>query len=548
MLKSHVTFRTGCTQLRHFTKDDVAKLLPTSLPPGWLEGQNILWCPGVGDHPSNDWLGNLWAYLGKNFPSVDELCGFQGLPLLPLDMSEAPIALVRLQQLSHVVVRSLHGDSLDDAIVGALRELGVSIMQGYPGFLGLHPAVSEKFVHPPSVQGVLKAVAAFLFFKPTAVQTMTDDGKRCFRKFVAKASSLSPDDKKILNCIPLFETSSGAFVSKNDGLCAAPDEVFPVKTLRDLIDIRENDAKRLAGLLDIKVLTRSEVLLEVIFPDVIGQRYSTEEIDRLMGFVIDRYQVYTAEDGRFQNQLEDLPFVSTKNDRVRPREVFDPRDDFLRRIFVEEDVFPIGKYTQPTALVVLEYLGMKGKGEITGQKVYESAKAVNNIIDLSAAETKSSAILSFLTSNPKNLQEIVSGTSGLGELGMHLKSIPWVSVIRQKPDEYPESLPFWGETHTEPYFLKPSDVKYKQAANIIGSTKALVKAEPCRQFTRFFSWNADPAVLDVVQHLQNVISCYSPHDKPRYIIIAQEMYAFLSRADHNEVIAALENVKNLPWI
>ena len=548
MLKSHVTFRTGCTQLRHFTKDDVAQLLPTSLPPGWLEGQNILWCPGVGDHPFNDWLGNLWAYLGKNFPSVDELCGFQGLPLLPLDMSEAPIALVRLKQLSHVVVRSLHGDSLDDAIVGALRELGVSIMQGYPGFLGLHPAVSEKFVHPPSVQGVLKAVAAFLFFKPTAVQTMTDDGKRCFRKFVAKASSLSPDDKKILNYIPLFETLSGAFVSKNDGLCAAPDEVFPVKTLRDLIDIRENDAKRLAGLLDIQVLTRSEVLLEVIFPDVIGQRYSTEEIDRLMGFVIDRYQVYTAEDGRFQNQLEDLPFVSTKNDRVRPREVFDPRDDFLRRIFVEEDVFPIGKYTQPTALVVLEYLGMKGKGEITGQKVYESAKAVNNIIDLSAAETKSSAILSFLTSNPTNLQEIVSGTSGLGELGMHLKSIPWVSVIRQKPDEYPESLPFWGETHTEPYFLKPSDVKYKQAANIIGSTKALVKAEPCRQFTRFFSWNADPAVLDVVQHLQNVVSCYSPHDKPRYIIIAQEMYAFLSRADHNEVIAALENVKNLPWI
>ena len=548
MLKSHVTFRTGCTQLRHFTKDDVARLLPSSLPPGWLEGQHILWNPGVGGHPSNDWLGNLWAYLGKNFPSVDELCRLEGLPLLPLDISEAPITLVRLKQISDVVVRSLHGDSLDDAIVGTLKELGVTVMQGYPSFLGLHPSVSKTFVHPPSVQGVLKALAAFLTLKPTAVQTTTDDGKRCFRKFVAKASSLSPDEKKVLNCIPLFETMSGAFVSKSDGLCAAPDEAFPVKTLRDLIDIRENATKRLASLLDIQVLTRSEVLLEVIFPDVIRQRYSTEEIDRLMGFVMDRYHVYAAEDGRFQNQLKDLPFVSTKNDRVRPKEVFDPRKDFLKRIFVEEDVFPVGKYDHPSALVILECLGMKSEGEITGQNVYESAKAVNNIFDFSAAEMKSSAIMSFLTSNPAKLEEIVSGTSGLGELGMHLKGIPWVSVMRRKPDDFPESLPFWGETHTEPYFLKPSDVRYKQAANIIGSVKPLVKAEPCGQLTRFFSWDTDPTVFHVVQHLQNVISCYSTREKPRYIIIAQEVYAFLSRADHNDVLTALENVKNLPWI
>ena len=548
MLKSHVTFRTGCTQLRHFTKDDVARLLPSSLPPGWLEGKHILWNPGVGGHPSNDWLGNLWAYLGKNFPSVDELCRLEGLPLLPLDMSEAPITLVRLKQLSDVVVRSLHGDSLDDAIVGTLKALGVTVMQGYPRFLGLHPSVSKTFVHPPSVQGVLKALAACLTLKPTAVQTTTDDGKRCFRRFVAKASSLSPDEKKVLNCIPLFETMSGAFVSKSDGLCAAPDEAFPVKTLRDLIDIRENDTKRLASLLDIQVLTRSEVLLEVIFPDVIGQRYSTEEIDRLMGFVMDRYHVYAAEDGRFQNQLKDLPFVSTKNDRVRPKEVFDPRKDFLKRIFVEEDVFPVGKYVQPTALVILEYLGMKGEEDITGHNVYESAKAVNKIFDFSAAEMKSSAIMSFLTSNPAKFEEIVSGTSGLGELGKYLKGIPWVSVIRRKPDDFPESLPFWGETHSEPYFLKPSDVKYKQAANIIGSVKPLVKAGPCSQLTCFFSWDADPAVVDVVQHLLNVISCYSPHDKPRYIIIAQEMYTFFSRANHNDVLTAFENVKNLPWI
>ncbi|XP_022809377.1 sacsin-like [Stylophora pistillata] len=543
-----VVANQGCTQLRHFTKDDVAELLSTSLPPGWSDGQTVLWYPGVGSHPSIDWLGNLWAYLGKNFSSVDELCRLQGLPLLPLDVSKVPITLVRLKLQSDVVVRSLHGDSLSDSIVGALQEFGVTVMQEYPGFLTRHPAVLGTFVHPPSTLSVLKAVTAVLSLKPNASKTISDNGKRYFRNFVAKASSLSPDVVKVLSCFPLFETLSGAFVSKSDGLCAAPDEVFPIKTLRDLIDVRESDAKRLAGLLDIKILTRSEVLLEVIFPDLVGQRYSSEDIDRLMEFVMDRYHVYTADDARFEHQLKDLPFVSTKTGRVRPKEVFDPRQEVLKRIFAEEDVFPVGKYNHPAALVILEYLGMKGAGEITGQNLYESAKALTNIADFSAAESKSSAIMSFLTSNPTKLEEVFSGTSGLGKLGMHLKSIPWISVIRRKPDNYPESLPFWGETHTDSYFLKPSDVKYKQAANIIGSVRPLVKAEPSSQLTHFFSWNSDPAVLDVVQHLQNVIRCYSSQDKPRYIIVAQEIYAFLSRADQNEVLAALENVKNAPWI
>lgn len=136
----------------------------------------------------------------------------------------------------------------------------------------------------------------------------------------------------------------GVFVLKNDGFCVVFEEVFLVKILRDFIDIRENDVKRLVGLLDIKVLICFEVLFEVIFLDVIYQCYFIEEIDRFMGFVMDRYYIYIVEDGRFQNQLKDLFFVLIKNDRMRFKEVFDFRDDFLKRIFVEEDVFFVGKY------------------------------------------------------------------------------------------------------------------------------------------------------------------------------------------------------------
>ena len=546
MIRSHVTFYTGCTQLRHLSKDDVATLLSTSLPPDWSVAETILWYPGVGNHPSGHWLRIVWEYLGKNFSSVNELRRLQGLPLLPLDMSQVPVALARLKQPSNIVARSLHGDCLDNNLIGVLKELGVTVMQEYPVFLSLHPAVAETFVHPPSTQGVLKAVVASLSVNPTHIQTIRDDGKRSFRKFVSKASSLGPDEKQVLHCFPLFETLLESFVSKKDGLCAAPDEWFPVKPCRDLIDIREDDSKRLAGLLNIRVLTPPELLLEEVFPDVEGGRYSFEEVDRLMEFVMNRYHVYAGAHGRFKEKLKALPFVSTKSRRVSPMEVFDPRNDLLRRVFAEEDVFPVGRYNQPAALVILGDLGMKGEEDITGADLHESAKAVNTISDVSTAEMKSEAIMAFLANSPSKLHETTYGTS----LGLLLRGIPWVSVIRRKPDDFPQSLTFWGETHTESraYFHKPPEVKCEQAATLIGSVQPFVKAESSSQLASFFSWNEDPAVLDVVQHLQNVINCYSQDEKPRYIMVVEKIYAFLSHADRNHLMAAFENLKISAWI
>ena len=546
MIGSHVPLYTGCTQLRDLTKDDVATLLSTSFPPDWSVGETILWYPGVGNHPSKDWLARVWEYLGKNFSSVDELRRLQGLPLLPLDMSQVPVTLARLKQPSNIVVRSLHGDYLGDNLIEVLKELGVTVMGEYPVFLNLHPGVADMFVHPPSTQGVLKAVVASLSVTPTDIQTIRDDGKRSFRKFVAKASSLSPHEKQVLHCFPLFETFSQGFVSQKDGLCAAPDELLPVKPCRDLIDIREYDSKRLACLLNIRILTPPELLLEEVFPGVESGLYSCEEIDRLMEFVMDRYQVFTGAHGRFKEKLKALPFVSTKKRRVRPMEVFDPRNDLLRRIFAEEDVFPVGKYNQPAALVILGDLGMKDEGGITRADLHESAKAVNTISDVSTAEMKSEAIMAYLTNSPSKLHETTYGTS----LGLLLRGIPWISVIRRKPDDFPQSLTFWGETHTEPraYFHKPSEVKCEQAAPLIGSVQPCVKAESSSQLASFFSWNEDPAVLDVVQHLQNVINCYSQDEKPRYIMVVEKIYAFLSHADRNHLMAAFENLKISAWI
>ena len=486
----------------------------------------------------------MWDYLGKNFATNEELKRLQNLPLLPLDMSHVPVTLARLAQPSKIVVRSLHGDHLDDTLAEVLRDLRVTVIQEYPNFISLHPAVTNTFVHPPSIQGVLRAMAATHPTMATGMQKVSDDGKRALRKFVAKASSLEPEEKQVLQSLPLFETLSKSFVSKKNGLPAAPEESFPVTPQRDLIDIKEDDSKRLAVLLEIRILTPPEFFLEEVFPGVEEGTYAVEEIDRFMAFVMERYKVYASADWRFKEKLKALPFVSTKSRRVRPMEIFDPRKDLLRRIFADEDAFPAGEqYNDPAALVILEDLGMKSVQNVTTQDLYQSARAVSTIC-FSTAEMKSDAIMEYLASNPLKLEEACCGTT----LGFLLQDISWVSRIRIKPSDFPQSLTFWGEACMESNFHKPAEVKTNQVANLIGSVKPLAKTESSSQLANYFSWNTEPTVSDVAQHLNNVVSCYNRDEKPRYIMIVKEIYAYFSRADHAEVMVALQVLDNPAWI
>ena len=219
----------------------------------------------------------------------------------------------------------------------------------------------------------------------------------------------------------MFETLSGSFVSKTEGLCAAPEGSFPVASRKDLIDVTHDDSKRLAHLLDIRILSPIHFLIETIFPDVKGGHYSNVEIDRLMAFVMERYQVYAGADARFEETMKSLPFVSTNSGRARAMDLFDPRKGVLKAMLADEDVFPVGaQYNDSTVLVVLEKLGMKSEKDITAKELYQSAKMISDMSNIPAAKQKSETIRSYLHSYPIKLQGIVSGVA----LGLLLQDIP----------------------------------------------------------------------------------------------------------------------------
>lgn len=461
-------------------------------------------------------------------------------------MSQVPVPLARLEVPSKTVVRSLHGDCLDEILTNALEELGVVIIRELPAFLSQHPVMTNHFVHAPLPQSVLKALTACPSEKKIGMCSLTCESKRSIRNFLSKVSSVEPLEKGLLSRLPLFETLNKSFVSKESGLRAAPEGPLPVMSHRDFIDITQEDSKRLARLLGIVIPTMTAFLFQEVFPDVRGGKYSGEEVDVLMAFVMERYQVYAASDSRIGEEMKSLPFVPTLAGRVRPTEVFDPRNERLRCIFADEDVFPVGtQYTDPAILVVLDRLGLKSEDKIDAQDLYQSANKIAGMSDILTAEKKSEAIKAHLLKHPMRLLGTVEGAA----LGSLLQDVPWVSVLKEKPHGFPRSLHFWVATAENTQFCRPTEVENKDNVNLIGSVKPIVEVNSSSPLAKCFRWDEMPSVWDVVKQLRAVTACYNLDEKPLYISVVKDIYSYLSRAANTSAVEdALQGIQNLRWI
>ncbi|XP_022809376.1 sacsin-like [Stylophora pistillata] len=392
----------GCTQLRLFRKEDVPSLIREALPQELLATDKVLWYPDDQkySHPHRDWLSGVWRYIRENYSTRDELAslGAYKLPLIPVDLQQVPVTLVSLKKASKVVAESLNDDHLDGAVVNALIELGVVVMRECP--IKLHPELTWTFVHPPSISGVLQAMidsSSLLsegMFSAIMLGKVNDASKRSFRKFVTKVSSFQKKDKKFISKLPIFETFSNRFVAKNDYLFAAPEEMPPITPQRELINIREEDSKKLARLLDVRILTMTELLCENILPDINHGHYSGEEIDGLISFLMERYKLLVREDSNFEEKMKELHFVPNNTGRVKASDLFDPQSDLTKALFAEEDVFPVrSQYTDLSVLAILKEIGMKTDEMITAQDLYQSAVKIENHTSLSTAKKKSHALM-----------------------------------------------------------------------------------------------------------------------------------------------------------
>ena len=364
-------------------------LLWKSLPLRWKEGGSVFWYPDDKNHnhPPEGWLRLVWQYLGNHFTTTEDLQRLEDLPLIPLGMTQRPIPLTPLCHPSRVVVKGLNYDCIDD-VWNVLTKIGLIVQ---------HPAVVGTFIHQPSIPGILRAmvvcgsnIGTEKFIQK--VRGVSTQEKQTLRSFLSNVRlwNVSKDVYNLVCALPLFETRSKRFVSRNDGLCAASPNSLPIKLLRDLIDISKEDSKTLARSLKVRILKPTELLCEMIFPDMQQGRYSKEQIDKVLPYVLKHFGPTIRTDANFKRNIQALPFIPKQTVRVRASSVFDPRKETLQKLFAHEDVFPAGKlYNDPAVLMMLEELGMKKENSITAKDLFQSAKEVSVLSPLQTVRQKS---------------------------------------------------------------------------------------------------------------------------------------------------------------
>ena len=531
-------------------------LLKKSLPSDWSQGKTVLWYPEdkKHNHPPRDWIELIWRYVRDHFPTRERLHRLQNFSLIPVSMEQTVVTLKPLAQPSTVVIKSLGEDVIDDTLIHVLTKMGGVVLTDCPDFILDHPSVVDTFVHRPDVQGILKTIvklASMFTIKKLSevVRGLSPGEKRSLRSFLAnvKPVQLGKKESNLMCSLPIFETFSKRFVSRNEGLSAALIESLPIQPKRELIDISEEESRSLALLLKVRILKPTEVLCEIVFPDIQSGKYDGGQIDKLMPYVLTNFAHVIRSDAHFKRNIQALPFLPKANQSkpVKGSDVFDPRNENLRKLFANENVFPVGKlYNDSIVLNVLEDVGMKSESDVTAKDLLRSAKNVSVLSDPSKAREKSHAILQHLERHPQKLKSNIDGQ----ELGSLLMKIQWVPNLSQKTSNFPPSLQ-WFETGEEGgrHFFKPSELKSQLVVNLIGSVKPVVAFEPSSEIAGHFGWLKKPEVLDVAKHLQNVVRCYTGDEKAYYMVLVNDIYEFLSCADYAEVTEVLSN-SHFGWV
>ena len=531
-------------------------LLKESLPSDWSQGKTVLWYPEdkKHNHPSRDWIELIWRYVRDHFPTRERLHRLQNFSLIPVSIEQTVVTLKPLAQPSTVVIKSLGEDIIDDTLIHVLTKMGGVVLTDCPDFILDHPSVVDTFVHRPNVQGIFKTIvklASMFTIKKLSevVRGLSPGEKRSLRSFLAnvKPVQLGKKESNLMCSLPIFETFSKRFVSRNEGLSAALIESLPIQPRRELIDISGEESRSLAILLKVRILKPTEVLCEIVFPDIQSGKYEGGQIDKLMPYVLTNFAHVIRSDAHFKRNIQALPFLPKANQgkRVKGSDVFDPRNENLRKLFAKEDVFPVGQlYKDSIVLNVLEEVGMKTESDVTAKDLLRSAKDVIVLSDPSKAREKSHAIWQHLEHHPQKLKSTIHGQ----ELGSLLMKIQWVPNLSQKTSNFPPSLP-WFETGEEGgrHFFKPPELKSQLVINLIGSVKPVVAFEPSSEIAGHFGWLKKPEVLDVAKHLQNVVRRYTGDEKAYYMVLVNDIYEFLSCADYAEVTEVLSN-SHFGWV
>ncbi|CAH1796047.1 unnamed protein product [Owenia fusiformis] len=550
----------GYTQLKKLEDVEVARLIPETLPPDWLQTEQVTWLPGNEglNHPPREWLEHLWEYLHKYFHH--DLRAFEDLPILPINNpgeSSNEIILVPLSSIAGLVMKSAEGLYLDDVVCGTLEALGVIIIEDLPQYLKYHPAIHRNYIHTPSVASILSVLSAKTEHMDLAgeINEKTTAEQKCsLRAHLSRVSAIDLDDShiEVLKMLPLFETLAGSggeethFVSINDVPNAAPLERLPIASPKKLLVLNTNHAKNLADILGVKQLHITQLLTDIMFPEIQSMALDPEKTEELMLYVLKHFHSYVDQDPTFMSSISNLAFVPKPNGMLMtPDNLCDPESDILQRIFLGEDEFPTGVYAEPTVLATLKEIGLKSIDSLSAEDIIYTASNMLGLyesgsITVEQLFVKSESLLEFFNNHTDILHEEIDGLP----LYEQLMEVPWVNPKVKRPAYYPNHLR-WFSSDT---LCKPKDMKCAKYASIVGAVVPIVNFQTEPRVETVFKWDEPPSLDFVIGHLSHLATSYTVEDKSTYLGMVISTYNSLCAHDTEDVLEKMFDHRISSWV
>ena len=504
------------------------------------------------------WFEKIWDYLRKHFP--DDLSVIEGLTVVPVTIDGEEV-VIKLHCGAAAVMAEFEGIVLESAVRTALSKIGVNVVDSLPRFVQHHPAILGHYFLSPTVGGVMKLLISMFedsfdeLLKLMEVHLSGEDRSQ-MRKFLSRAtlSDLTKENTSFLSKLPIFEKLSAIkspksveYTSVSQTNLAVSCDLPPVPISQSFLDLSSLNARNLASLLKINSITLTQLLRNIVFPDVESAFYDADELRKLMTFVLKQYYSCIQEDSDFTQTLRELAFLPKKDGLlVTPDRLYDPDSPLLQDLFLGEDNFPDDEYADASMLAVLREIGLRDSSCIDIYDLLFTAIEIDNMVKSGSLASeklsrKVNSFVEYLSTETHYLEEIVDEKT-LGEM---LSGYCWVPRLHCKPYMYPTSLK-WFEDDAN--YFKPNEIVTRDNCSLVGAVMPVMSTSLPPKFLHIFQWDELPPLTLIVQHLKMATNCYIAKEKGKYMSMVTNIYSAFCHYGCEQVANELQSQRIDDWI
>ena len=244
-------------------------------------------------------------------------------------------------------------------------------------------------------------------------------------------------------------------------------------------------------------------------------------------------------------KAKEISFVPKQNgDLVRPSDVY-LKDELLGKLFVGEDVFPVGEFAKDEFKVALLRLGLKTAEAVTPQEVLAVAEKLSGLTHPNQSDLEQSdALMKFLNQHGSRVLPCIISEGK--SLLLKLTEIKWVQISSIRPPLYPSKLTFAAE-NLENNFVRPNEVFEYEYAYLVGSVRCTIDTGVFPVLAKYFSWTTQPQIRDVLCHLLNTIASYDATQKAEVLCILNHVYKYFNEHG-NELHSVLRELQDRFWV